>query len=49
MDYLVDHFLNRFFGPFFLPFWEGKHTDTTKGGMGCSLSVLREGWEAECY
>ena len=22
---------------------------STEGGVGCSLLVLREGWEAECY
>ena len=27
----------------------GKHTINTEGGVGYSLSVLREGWEAECY
>ena len=27
----------------------GKHTIRTQGGVGCSLLVLREGWEAECY
>ena len=27
----------------------GRHTISTQGGVGCSLSVLREGWEAECY
>ena len=26
-----------------------KHTINTEGGVGYSLSVLREGWEAECY
>ena len=34
-------------------FWDhfigGKHTISTQGGVGCSLLVLREGWEAECY
>ena len=27
----------------------GKHTISTQGGGGSSLSVMREGWEAECY
>ena len=41
-------------GPFFRPFFldhfvGGKHTISTQGGVGCSLLVLREGWEAECY
>ena len=26
-----------------------KHTISTQGGVGCSLLVLREGWEAQCY
>ena len=27
----------------------GGHTISNQGGVGYSLSVLREGWEAECY
>ena len=34
-------FLDHFIG--------GKHTISSQGGVGCGLSVLREGWEAECY
>ena len=34
-------FLDHFIG--------GMYTISTQGGVGCSLSVLREGWEAECY
>ena len=41
LDYFLDHFLDHFIG--------GKHTINTQGGVGCSLLVLREGWEAECY
>ena len=26
-----------------------KHTISNLGGVGCSLLVLREGWEAQCY
>ena len=37
----LDHFLDHFIG------W--KHTISTQVGVGCSLLVLREGWEAECY
>ena len=33
----LDHFLDHFI--------KGKHTISTQGGAGCSLSVLREGWE----
>ena len=35
------------FGPFFLDhFIRGKHTISSQGGVRCSLSVLREEWEA---
>ena len=37
------------FGPFLDHFIGGMYTISTQGGVGCSLSVLREGWEAECY
>ena len=48
MDWTV--FWTIFFGPFFLDhFIRGKHTISSQGGVRCSLSVLREGWEAECY
>ena len=30
-------------------FIRGKHTISSQGGVRCSLSVLREEWEAECY
>ena len=39
----LDHLLNHFFGPFCRG---GKHSIGTQGGVGCSISVLREGWEA---
>ena len=41
MDHFLDYFLDHFRG--------GEHTIITEGGVGGSLSVLREGWEAECY
>ena len=40
----LDHLLNHFFGPFCRG--GGKHSIGTQGGVGCSISVLREGWEA---
>ena len=27
----------------------GKHTISSQGGVGCSLSVLREGWKVRYY
>ena len=41
-DHFLDHLLNHFIGG------GRKHTISSQGGVGCSLSVLREGWEAEC-
>ena len=41
LDHFLDYFLDHFRG--------GEHTIITEGGVGGSLSVLREGWEAECY
>ena len=35
----MNHFMNHFIGG-------GKHTISTQGGVGCSLLVLREEWEA---
>ena len=45
-----------FFGPLFGPFLDllfdhfikGAPTISTQGGVGCSLSVLRERWETDC-
>ena len=41
----LDYFLDNFLGPFFF-FWTilsgGGGTICTQGGVGCSLSVLRE-------
>ena len=44
--YGLDNFLDHFFGPFYRG---GKHTISSQGGVGCSLSVLREGWETDYY
>ena len=41
LDHILDHFKGGGGGE--------KHTINTEGGVGYSLSVLREGWEAECY
>ena len=42
-------FFGPIFGPFFGPFyWGGGATISALGGVRCSLSVLREGWEADC-
>ena len=39
-----------FFGPFFFcHFIGGKQTISTQGGVGCNLSVLGDGWEADCF
>ena len=43
LEFFLDHLSNHFFRPFCRG---GKHTIGTKGGVGCSISVLREGWEA---
>ena len=40
LDQFLDHFLDHFIG--------GGGTISTLGGVRCSLSVLREGWEADC-
>ena len=47
LDYYLDLFLDNFFRTILKG--GGKHTVTTEGGVGWNLSVLREGWEAECY
>ena len=49
LDHFLDHFLDYFLDHFLDHLIEGKHTISTHGGVGCSLLVLREGWEAECY
>ena len=48
VKYGLDYFWT-IFGPFLDHFIGGMYTISTQGGVGCSLSVLREGWEAECY
>ena len=50
VKYGLDHFLDHFW-TIFGPFWRGEHTISTEGGVGVgwSLSILREGWEVECY
>ena len=50
----LDMFLDLFFYPIFLWIflWGGggrEHTICTQGVVGCSQSVLREGWEVDCY
>ena len=40
--------LGIFFALFFGPFYGGGGTISALGGVRCSLSVLREGWEADC-
>ena len=42
-------FWTIFFGLFFGTILKGEHTINTEGGVGWSLSVLREEWEVECY
>ena len=52
LDHFLDHFLGHILDFFFLDHFRGggmEHTIITEGGVGWSLSVLREGWEAECY
>ena len=54
LDYFLDHFLDLFFYPifFWIILWLGggrEHTISTQGVVGCSQSVLREWWEADCY
>ena len=52
---LFGPFFFTFFGPFFgnnfgLPVGGGgRQTISGQGGVGCSLPLLREGWEADCY
>ena len=43
-----DHFWNKFLDHF-IGGGERKHTISTQGGVGHSLSVLREAWKAQCY
>lgn len=51
----LDYFLDHFFEPFFYHFLDhfvrggGWKTISSQGGVGCSLTVLWEGWEADCY
>ena len=46
LDYSLDYFLNHFMDQIFLDhFIGGKHTISTQGGVGCSLSVSRAGWK----
>ena len=59
MDWTIghlDYFLDRFFEPFFLPLFGsfcegggGRKTISSQGRVGCSLTVLWERWEADCY
>ena len=59
LDYFLDHFLDKFLDLFFYPIFlwiilsgggEGReHTISTQRVVGCSQSVLREGWEVDCY
>ena len=49
LDHFLDHFLDYFLDHYLDHFIGGKHTICTQGGVGCSLLVLRKGWEAECY
>ena len=46
IKYGLDCFLVHFFLDHFI---RGKHAISSQGGVRCSLSVLREEWEAECY
>ena len=41
----LDHLLNHFFWTI-LSGGGMKHSIGTQGGVACSISVLREGWEA---
>ena len=48
LDYFLDYFLNHFMDQIFLDHFiggGGKHTISTQGGVGCSLSVPRAGWK----
>ena len=42
LDYFLDYFLNHIMDHFI---GGGKHTISTQGGVGCSLSVPRAGWK----
>ena len=46
LDYFLDHFLDLFF--FCTIFWTvlsgGGRPFVLRGGVGCNLTVLREGW-----
>ena len=45
----LGHFLDQFFGQFFWIILSGEgRLLVFRGGVGCSLSVLREGWEVNC-
>ena len=43
----MDHFF--FLDLFFWPFYRREAAISTQGGVGCNLSVLRDGWEADCF
>ena len=55
MDWTI--FLDHFWTTFWIIFWTNfldhfkgeEHTISIEGGVGWRLSVLREGWETECY
>ena len=42
VDFSLDHFLDHFLDLLFDHFIKGAPTISTQGGVGCSLSVLRE-------
>ena len=48
VDFFLDHFLDHFLDLLFDHFIKGAPTISTQGGVGCSLSVLRERWETDC-
>ena len=48
VDFFWDHFLDSFLDLLFDHFIKGAPTISTQGGVGCSLSVLRERWETDC-
>ena len=58
MDYFVDHFLNRFFGPFFFTIMggeahryylrrDGMQSISPEGGVGGRVFLTRQGRERE--
>lgn len=50
LDYFLDHFFEPFFwSTFWIILLGGRKTIRSQGGVGCSLTVLWEGWEADCY